>query len=91
MRQANVSEHKVNSSRHWVSLAKAVSWRTAGSLSTVVIVYVVSGRLDMAAAVGGAEVVAKIGLFYVHEILWERFLAARGQRTRSVSAPQEIR
>ena len=55
-----------------ISLAKAVSWRATGSVATFFIVYYATGRLELAAIVGGAETFIKIGLFYLHERLWAR-------------------
>lgn len=55
-----------------ISFAKAISWRTTGSLATFGIVFFATGRLELAAAVGGLETVVKIGLFYAHERVWTR-------------------
>ncbi len=74
MDEALTGTSNIQSEKRLISLAKAISWRTAGSLSTVAIVYFVSGQLDVAAAVGGIEVVAKIALFYIHERLWARII-----------------
>jgi adenylyl-sulfate kinase len=56
---------------HALSFAKGVSWRFFGSLITALIVYLVTGRWELALSVGLVEVVAKIGLYYVHDRLWE--------------------
>jgi len=55
---------------HFRSLIKAVSWRTGGTLVTVAITWVVTGRLDLAVKVGVLETVVKIGAFYLHERIW---------------------
>ena len=55
---------------HLRSVAKAVSWRVIATLTTGVIAYLVTGRLDTAALIGGIEFVFKIGIFYVHERVW---------------------
>jgi uncharacterized membrane protein len=55
---------------HFRSLIKAVSWRTGGTLVTVIITWILSGSLDLAAKVGLMETVVKIGAFYLHERIW---------------------
>ena len=55
---------------HLRSVAKAFSWRVIATLTTGVIAYLVTGRLDTAALIGGIEFVFKIGIFYVHERIW---------------------
>jgi len=55
---------------HLRSVAKAFSWRVIATLTTGVIAYLVTGRLDTAALIGGIEFVFKIGIFYVHERVW---------------------
>lgn len=54
------------------SLAKALSWRLSGSLATAALVYFLSGKIDLAALVGGAELVGKIVLYFVHERVWAK-------------------
>ena len=57
---------------HFRSVIKAVSWRTGGTLVTVIITWAVSGSLDLAAKVGLMDTVVKIGAFYLHERIWNR-------------------
>lgn len=52
------------------SLAKGVTWRLIATTTTMVIVYVFFGRLDLAIATGVIESVLKIGLFWMHEKAW---------------------
>jgi uncharacterized membrane protein len=52
------------------SLAKAVSWRIAGSIDTLILSYLVTRRLLLATSIAGAETVTKIVLYYVHERAW---------------------
>lgn len=54
------------------SLAKTVSWRTVGSIDTMVITYIVTGNWKFGLAVGSVEVMSKIILYYIHERIWER-------------------
>ncbi len=52
------------------SVIKAVSWRIVGTLDTMLISYLITGRLTMAISIGSAEVVTKTVLYYFHERLW---------------------
>lgn len=57
---------------HARSVAKAFSWRFMGTLATAAIVFVFTRKLVVSLAVGGIEFVSKIGLFWLHERLWDR-------------------
>lgn len=59
------------------SLLKAVTYRITGTITTAVIVFVVTGEIAVAMAVGIVEPVAKIIIYYCHERLWE--LVPRGR------------
>jgi adenylylsulfate kinase len=54
------------------SVFKAASWRTLATLTTAVIVFIFTGRFTLAITVGCLEVVAKMGLYFLHERLWHR-------------------
>ncbi len=52
------------------SLLKGVSWRVFATATTIVIVYLFFGRLDLAVYAGVLETVAKVFLYYMHERAW---------------------
>lgn len=52
------------------SIVKGISWRFFATTTTIVIVYVFFGRLDLAIAAGVLETVAKVGLYWAHERAW---------------------
>ncbi|MDH5759760.1 MAG: DUF2061 domain-containing protein [Gemmatimonadota bacterium] len=54
------------------SLAKALSWRVLATMVTVALVFAFTGRLDIAVALGGVEVLAKLAVYYLHERVWQR-------------------
>lgn len=54
------------------SVVKAVSWRTVGTLDTIIVSYFITGNLIMAASIGTIEVVTKMALYYFHERAWNR-------------------
>lgn len=54
------------------TVAKGFSWRFFATSTTVVIVYIFFGRLDLAIAAGIIETISKVALYYVHEKLWQK-------------------
>lgn len=54
------------------SIAKGVSWRFIATGTTIVIVYVFFGRLDLAIAAGIIETALKVGLYWGHERIWHK-------------------
>ena len=46
------------------SLLKAISWRTLGTLDTVIMALVFTGSLGTSLAIGGAEMLTKTVLYY---------------------------
>ncbi len=54
------------------SVLKTITWRIAASLTTIMIVWVVSGQLIIAGEVALLEVVIKMIVYYFHERAWEK-------------------
>ncbi len=54
------------------SFVKGVSWRATGTLDTMMISYLITGKPITAAAIGGIEVFTKIALYYFHERAWQK-------------------
>ena len=52
------------------SVAKAISYRVFGSLATGVVVYIMVGDWKVSAGAGIADSVIKLGLYFVHERVW---------------------
>lgn len=52
------------------SIVKGISWRFVATTTTIIIVYLFFGRLDLAIAAGLLETVAKVGLYWAHERAW---------------------
>lgn len=53
-----------------ISLYKTISWRIIGTIDTMIISYIMTGKLDVAMSIGGIEVVSKMILYYAHERAW---------------------
>ena len=52
------------------SIVKGISWCIVATSTTIGIVYVFFGRLDLAIAAGILETVLKVGLYWAHERAW---------------------
>jgi uncharacterized membrane protein len=59
------------------SLVKAVSYRILGSCATALLFFLFTGRAGSALAIGGADVVVKILIYYIHERIWDRISLGR--------------
>lgn len=53
-----------------VSVMKAVSWRIIGTLDTIIISYLFTGKIKVAIGIGGFEVLTKMLLYFLHERAW---------------------
>jgi uncharacterized membrane protein len=63
--------------KHYRSLIKAVSWRLTGSVDTLIISFLITGKLKWALTISGVELFTKIGLYYVHERVWDKLSFGR--------------
>jgi adenylylsulfate kinase len=66
------------------SVVKAISWRITATITTIILVYLVFGRVDLAMLVGGFEAAAKILLFFIHERAWNKTKFGKKEVTPSV-------
>ncbi len=54
------------------SIVKALSWRIAGTIDTMVISWIITRRLTFALTIGVVEVFTKMILYYLHERVWNK-------------------
>ena len=54
------------------SVLKSISYRTWGTITTAVIVFIFTGKFAVAITVGLLEVFAKMGLYFFHERFWQK-------------------
>ncbi|WP_372775492.1 DUF2061 domain-containing protein [Mangrovibacterium sp.] len=59
------------------SVVKSVSWRTVGTVDTMLIAWLVTGQLEFAVTIGGVELFTKMFLYYLHERTWNRIKFGR--------------
>ena len=67
--------------RAYRSIIKTISWRTIGTIDTMVISYIITGNLVMAASIGSIEVVTKMILYYFHERAWNKIKIGKHEAT----------
>ncbi len=52
------------------SFMKSVSWRIVGTIDTMIISYIITGKISLAVSIGSIEVLTKTILYYFHERIW---------------------
>ena len=51
-------------------VAKTITWRTVGTLDTMIIGWLITGDAMTGLKIGGIEVITKMILYYFHERIW---------------------
>lgn len=77
--RAGITKNGDSKKRH---LAKTITWRVVGTLDTMVLAWVISGNPMVGLKVGGAEVVTKMILYYLHERVWYKIDFGLKQRRK---------
>lgn len=54
------------------SVAKAISWRVIGTLDTLLISYLLTGKVVLAASIASIDFITKMFLYFFHERLWNK-------------------
>lgn len=52
------------------SIAKALSWRLIGTLDTLVVSYLLTGEISVAASIASIDFLTKMVLYFFHERIW---------------------
>jgi len=52
------------------SFIKALSWRVTATLTTILVAFIITKRIDIALKIGVIEVFLKMLIFYIHERFW---------------------
>ena len=71
---------------HPRSLAKAVSWRTLGSIDTFLLGLLFTSSIKAAGSIALTEIVTKILLYYFHERAWASVTWGRVPDTNAAPA-----
>ncbi|WP_347922832.1 DUF2061 domain-containing protein [Pontimicrobium sp. SW4] len=54
------------------SLAKTISWRVIGTIDTVLISWLITGKIALALSIGTIELISKMILYFFHERAWNK-------------------
>ena len=54
------------------SVVKALSWRFIGTLDTLIVSYVLTGKLVLATSIASIDFVTKLILYFLHERIWNK-------------------
>lgn len=54
------------------ALVKSISFRIIATITTVVLVFVFTGDLAIAGAIGLLDFISKLAIYYLHERAWEK-------------------
>ena len=57
---------------HIRSITKGITWRITGTLDTILIAFILSGKIGLALSIGTIEVITKLTLYYIHERIWDK-------------------
>jgi adenylylsulfate kinase len=68
---------------HYRSIVKAVSYRILGSTTTALIFYVLTGKGSLSLGAGALDMVLKIGVYFIHERLWNHINFGRSTSTKA--------
>lgn len=52
------------------SVAKALSWRVVGTLDTLIVSYILTGQISVAASIASVDFLTKMVLYFFHERIW---------------------
>src|ERR1700761_6459236 len=53
-------------------LLKTVSWRIVGSLDTMLLGWLITGKIGIGSQIGGMELITKMVLYFIHERAWHK-------------------
>jgi uncharacterized membrane protein len=54
------------------NIVNTISWRTLGTIDTILISWLVVGNVHFAVTIGGVELFTKMLLYFFHERAWNR-------------------
>nr|WP_319571503.1 DUF2061 domain-containing protein [uncultured Draconibacterium sp.] len=63
------------------SIVKTISWRTIGTIDTILISWFVVGDINFAVTIGGVELFTKMTLYFFHERAWNKISFGRVKYT----------
>jgi uncharacterized membrane protein len=55
------------------TIIKTISYRVTGTITTLLIVFFMTGEIVIASSVASIEVILKMLIYYIHERIWHKF------------------
>lgn len=52
-------------------LTKSITWRIISTIITILIIFSLTGELELSLTIGAIEIVIKIILYIIHDYMWE--------------------
>jgi uncharacterized membrane protein len=77
------------SETHLRSLIKTLSWRLCATVITIVLVFIFTGNIKIAAAVGGVEVIAKLLFYFIHERVWNKISLGKNVANKTMETDRQ--
>ncbi|MEL7368014.1 MAG: DUF2061 domain-containing protein [Myxococcota bacterium] len=74
---------------HWRTAAKTLSWRMIAAVITGGLAWAATGSIEAGLAMGMADTLVKLFVYYAHERAWARISAGYRERTAD-SPPTEV-
>ena len=62
----------ITSEKHIRSVIKALSWRFIGTIDTLIVSYLITGKVSLAASIASIDFVSKLILYFFHERIWNQ-------------------
>ena len=54
------------------SVLKALSWRLVGTIDTLIVSYVLTGKIGLATSIASVDFLTKLVLYFFHERIWNK-------------------
>ncbi|WP_299055089.1 DUF2061 domain-containing protein [uncultured Polaribacter sp.] len=65
-------EEDIASEKPLRSVIKALSWRVIGTLDTLVVSYILTGKIGLATSIASIDFITKLVLYFFHERIWNK-------------------
>jgi uncharacterized membrane protein len=82
-----MTQTKVSVKRH---LAKTITWRIIGTIDTIIISWLITGKLSLGLTIGGIEIITKMVLYYSHERAWYKWIKFGLTENIIIKKPKKI-
>lgn len=54
------------------SVVKALSWRLIGTIDTLIVSYILTGKIGLATSIAAVDFLTKLLLYFFHERIWNK-------------------